>query len=167
MLEDDSRWWCTVLTAAQFRDMHRLEGLHSRAYLAIPALLVENKAEPVRSVSVFLRQYERVERRFHRVFLCSESQAARQAELQKIEYLMNTGCSYFFFLSFSFVTGTTCTPLIANSIYRQQSAVHPFFRASQFSPSTDSVKSFIRSAFELGARISRRNDVFTQRTSAN
>lgn len=70
------------MAAAQFRDVHRLEGLHSRAYFAIPALLVENKTEPVSSVSVLFGEYERVERRFHRVFLRSESQAARQAELQ-------------------------------------------------------------------------------------
>ena len=80
--KEDSRWWCTVLAAAQFRDVHRLQSLHSRAYLAIPALLVENKTEPVSSVPVLLREYERVERRLHRVFLGTEFQAARQAELQ-------------------------------------------------------------------------------------
>lgn len=78
----DSRWRCTVLTAAQFRDMHRLQGLHSRAYLAIPALLVEDEAEPVRSVPVLLGEHERVERRLHRVLLSPESEAARQAELK-------------------------------------------------------------------------------------
>lgn len=73
----NSRWWCTILAAAKFRDVHRLKGLHSCTYLSISALLVEDKAEPVSSVSILFREHERMERWLHRMFLCSKFQATR------------------------------------------------------------------------------------------
>lgn len=67
------RGWRAVLAAAELRDVHRLQRLHSGAYLAIAALLVEDETEPVRSVPVLLREHEGVEGRLHRVLLCTES----------------------------------------------------------------------------------------------
>lgn len=69
------------MAAAELRDVHRLQRMHSDAYLAIAALLVENEAEPVCSVTVLLREDERVEGRLHRVLLRTESQTAWQTKL--------------------------------------------------------------------------------------
>lgn len=75
------RGGCAVLAAAELRDVHRLQRLHSCAYLAIAAFFVENEAEPVRSATILLRKDERVEGGLHRVLLSAESQTARQTKL--------------------------------------------------------------------------------------
>lgn len=67
------RGWRAVLAAAELRDVHRLQRLHSGAYLAIAALFVEDETEPVRSVAVFFREHEGVEGWLHRVLLSTES----------------------------------------------------------------------------------------------
>lgn len=70
-----------VLTAAEFRDVHRLQCLHSGAYFAIAALLVENETEPIRPMTVFFREDKGVEGRLHRVLLRTKSQTAWQTKL--------------------------------------------------------------------------------------
>lgn len=69
------------MAAAELRDMHRLQCLHGRAYLAIAAFLVEDEAESIRSVAILLRQDEGMEGWFHGVLLSTESQTAWQTKL--------------------------------------------------------------------------------------
>lgn len=77
----DVRGGCAVLTAAEFRDVHRLQRLHSGTYLAIATFLVEDETESVRPVAVLLRKDERVEGGLHRMLLSSKSQTAWQTKL--------------------------------------------------------------------------------------
>lgn len=77
--QSDSLWRCAVLAAAQLGDEHGLKGLHGRAYLSVPALLVEEQGEAVGPVPVLLGQDERVEARLDRVLLRPKPQATWQA----------------------------------------------------------------------------------------
>jgi len=81
ILKADIRGGRAILAAAEFRDVHRLQCLHGRAYLAIAAFFVENEAESIRPVTIFLRENEGMENRFHRMLLSAESQTAWQTKL--------------------------------------------------------------------------------------